>query len=154
MLFFNTFPMISVCQNTLQTTEYISQSCTEGCGPVPSRTQNQTDQFLVLPIQRRPAHLSAPGAGCPLLRRDQISKIRRGPPSVDHRDRRERKPHRSHHRQATNHRGGTASSHTECQPNTRCNLLILDLLPHRPEPPKPLLRVFFRPINYKTIVGC
>lgn len=146
--------MISVCQNMSQTTEYISQSCTERCPPVPSRAQKQTDRFLVLSIQRRPAHLFAPGAGCPLLRRDQISKIRRGPPSLDNRDCRERKPHRPHHRQATNHRGGTASSHAKCQPNTRRNLLILNLLPHRPEPPKPLLRVFFRPINYKTIVEC
>ena len=75
-------------------------------------------------LYRRPANLSASGTGCTLLRRDQIPKIRRGPPSVDHRNCRERKPHCSHHWQTADHRGGTAGSHAECQPNSRCNFLI------------------------------
>lgn len=104
----------------------------------------------LLLLYRRPAYLSASGAGCPLLCRDQIPKIRRGPPSVDHRDCRERKPHCSHHRQTADHRGGTTSSHAECQPNSRCNFLI-HLCCITDRKPNALLSVF-RHINYKTIL--
>lgn len=104
-------------------------------------------------LHRRPADLSASGASCPLLCRDQIPEIRWGPPSVDHRHCRKRKPHRTHHRQTTDHRGGTTSSHAERQPDSRCDLLIRLCITDR-KPPKPLQSVCFRHINYKTILRC
>lgn len=103
-------------------------------------------------IYRGPAYLSASGTGCPLLCRDQIPKVWWGPPGMDHRDCRERKPHCSHHWQTTDHRGGTTSCHPECQPNSWCNFLILfTCIIDRNL--KALLSDF-RHINYKTILEC
>lgn len=102
---------------------------------------------------RRLAYLSPSGAGCPLLCRDQISKIRWGPPSVDHWDCRERKPYCSHHWQTTDHRGGATSSHAECQPNPWCNVLILLLCCIIDRKTKAPLSDF-RHINCQTILAC
>lgn len=104
-------------------------------------------------FHRRPAYMSSSGAGRPLLCRDQIPEIRRGPPSVDHWDCRERKPHCSHHWQATDHRSGATGSHAECQPNSWfCFLIVLlcCIIDRKTEAPPS----DFKHINYKTILAC
>lgn len=86
--------------------------------------------FCLVLLDRRPPDLPAPGAGGPLLRRDQVPQVRRGPPGLDHRHRGEGQPHGTHHRQAADHRGRTAERHSERQHHAWHNILIPEPSPH------------------------
>lgn len=73
---------------------------------------------------RRPPHLFTTGTSSTVLCWDQVSKIRRGPPSMDYWHCREGQPHGQNYRQTTNHWSCTTGGHSEREPNAGCHLLI------------------------------
>lgn len=73
---------------------------------------------------RRPPHLFTAGTSSTVLCRDQVSKIRRGSPSMDYWHCREGQPHGQNYRQTTNHRSCTTGGHSEREPNAGCHLLM------------------------------
>lgn len=75
-------------------------------------------------LHRRPPHLFTTRTGSTFLCRDQVSKVRWRPPSVDHRHRREGQPHSADHRQASDHRSCASGGHSEREPHAWCHLLM------------------------------
>ena len=73
---------------------------------------------------RRPPDLSTAWASSSIPCRDQVSQVWWRPPSMDYWDRGEGLPHSQDHRQALDHWGCTAGGHPECEPHSRCHLVI------------------------------